>query len=337
MQVITLGIDLAKSVFQICGVNQAGKPVFNVAVKRNKLLETVLQYPDAECVMEACSGSNYWGRLFLQHGYVVKLIPPQHVKPFVRGNKNDRNDAFAITEAARRPQMMFLQPRSVEATDMAVLHRIRLRRQKSLTCLTNQLRGLLAEYGIVLEPGVRGLKQAIPELLEQPENGLSDLMRQELSSLYDEWRVLEQLIQTQERHIEANAKQHPAAKLLMSIKGVGSLTATALLSLLSNPHHFKNGRHFAASLGLTPSEHSSGGKHRLGKITKRGNCYLRWLLVQCAMSHLRHLGKSTDSIALWLRALKERRGNQVAAVALANKLARICWAVLAKQEVYKPV
>lgn len=335
MKVITIGIDLAKSIFQICGVNQAGKSVFNRAVKRHKLLEKVLQYPDAQFVMEACSGSNYWGRLFLQHGLQVKLIPPQHVKPFVRGNKNDRNDAFAITEAARRPDMTFVLPRSVEATDMAVLHRIRQRRQKSLTCLTNQLRGLLAEYGSVLPQGVAELKRAIPTLLEQTDNGLSNLMRQELKDVYDEWCALEQLIQQQEHQITAQAKNNAQASLLMSIKGIGPVTATALLTMLSTPNHYKNGRHFAASLGLTPSEHSSGGKQKLGRITKRGSRYLRWLLVQCAMSHLRHLKQQTDPISVWLVELKARRGVQIAAVALANKLARISWALLSRQEVYK--
>lgn len=335
MKVITIGIDLAKSVFQICGVNQAGKPVFNRAVKRNKLLETVLQYSDADIFMEACSGSNYWGRLFLQHGFQVKLIPPQHVKPFVRGNKNDRNDAFAITEAARRPDMVFVQPRSVEATDMAILHRIRQRRQKSLTCLTNQLRGLLAEYGIVLPQGVGELKRTVPALLEQADNGLSSLMRQELKAVYEEWCALEQLIHQQDSQITAHAKSNTQASLLMSIKGIGPVTATALLTMLNNPNHFKNGRHFAASLGLTPSEHSSGGKQKLGRITKRGNRYLRWLLVQCAMSHLRHLKQQTDPLSIWLMTLKARRGVQVTAVALANKLARISWALLSRQEVYK--
>ena len=337
MKVITIGIDLAKSIFQVCAVNQIGKPVFNHAVKRNKLLETLLQYPDADIAMEACSGSNYWGRLLLSHGFTVKLIPPQHVKPFVRGNKNDRNDAFAITEAARRPDMVFVPPRSLEATDMMVLHRIRERRQKSLTCLTNQLRGLLAEYGVVLPQGVGELKRAIPRLLEDADTALSVLMRQELQGVYEEWCELEGLIAAQDKAITAQARHNSNASLLMTVKGIGPITATALLATLGTPQRFKNGRHFASSLGLTPSEHSSGGKQRLGHITKRGNRYLRWLLVQCAMSHLRHLKNQTDSLSVWLASLKARRGAQIAAIALANKLARISWAMLSRQEAYRAV
>ena len=337
MKVIAIGIDLAKSIFQVCGVNQAGKPVFNNAVKRSKLLETILQYPDAVISMEACSGSNYWGRLFQSHGLTVKLIPPQHVKPFVRGNKNDRNDAFAITEAARRPDMVFVPPRSIEATDMMVLHRIRERRQKSLTCLTNQLRGLLSEYGVVLPQGVGALKQAVPRLLEEADTGLSVLMRQELQGVYEEWCELERLISTQDKAITTRARQNNQASLLMTIKGIGPITSTALLATLGDPKRFRNGRHFASSLGLTPSEYSSGGKQRLGHITKRGNRYLRWLLVQCAMSHLRHLKDQTDSLSLWLASLKARRGVQIAALALANKLARISWAMLCRQEAYRAI
>jgi len=335
MNVTTLSIDLAKSVFQVCGVNQAGTEVFNRQVRRNKLLETVLLYPEAEIVMEACSGSNYWGRAFIQHGFRVKLIPPQHVKPFVRGNKNDRNDAFAIAEASRRPNLIFSQPRSIAATDMAVLHRIRDRRQSSLTRLTNQIRGLLNEYGIVIPQGVEPLRRHIPLVLEDAENELSHLMRAELQSLFEEWCMMESLIKQHDKAIEQYARNDEQATLLMTARGIGSITATALMSVMGSPAHYKNGRHFASSLGLTPSEHSSGGKQRLGRITKRGSRYVRKLLVQCAMSHIRHLNNRTDNLSIWLKKLKERRGPQVAAIALANKLARISWAMLHKQQEFK--
>ncbi|RUO17969.1 IS110 family transposase [Aliidiomarina iranensis] len=335
MKVTTISIDLAKSVFQVCGTNQAGTQVFNRQVRRNKLLETVIQFPDADVVMEACSGSNYWGRLFIKHGFTVKLIPPQHVKPFVRGNKNDRNDAFAISEASRRPNLTFTQPRSVAATDMAVLHRIRDRRQGSLTRLTNQIRGLLNEYGIVIPQGIEHLRRHIPLILEDGENELSPLMRSELHSLFDEWCMMESLIKQHDKAIEQFARADEQTTLLMTARGIGSITATALMSVMGSPANYKNGRHFAASLGLTPSEHSSGGKQKLGRITKRGNRYVRRLLVQCAMSHVRHLESRTDNLSLWLKKLKERRGVQVAAIALANKLARISWAMLHKQQEFK--
>ncbi|MBG22686.1 MAG: IS110 family transposase [Idiomarinaceae bacterium] len=335
MKVTTISIDLAKAVFQVCGTNQAGAEVFNRQVRRNKLLETVMQFPDAEVVMEACSGSNYWGRLFIKHGLTVKLIPPQHVKPFVRGNKNDRNDAFAISEASRRPNLTFTQPRSVAATDMAVLHRIRDRRQGSLTRLTNQIRGLLNEYGIVIPQGIEHLRRRIPLILEDADNELSQLMRSELHSLFDEWCMMESLIKQHDRAIEQFARADEQTTLLMTARGIGSITATALMSVMGSPANYKNGRHFASSLGLTPSEHSSGGKQKLGRITKRGNRYVRKLLVQCAMSHVRHLEGRTDNLSLWLKRLKERRGVQVAAIALANKLARISWAMLHKQQEFK--
>jgi len=335
MKVTTISIDLAKAVFQVCGTNQAGAEVFNRQVRRNKLLETVIQFPDADVVMEACSGSNYWGRLFIKHGLAVKLIPPQHVKPFVRGNKNDRNDAFAISEASRRPNLIFTQPRSVAATDMAVLHRIRDRRQGSLTRLTNQIRGLLNEYGIVIPQGIEHLRRHIPLVLEDADNELSQLMRSELHSLYEEWRMMESLIKQHDRAIEQFARADEQTTLLMTARGIGSITATALMSVMGSPANYKNGRHFASSLGLTPSEHSSGGKQKLGRITKRGNRYVRKLLVQCAMSHIRHLESRTDNLSLWLKKLKDRRGVQVAAIALANKLARISWAMLHKQQEFK--
>lgn len=335
MKVTTLAIDLAKSVFQVCGVNQAGTEIFNRQVRRNKLLETVSQYPEAEIVMEACSGSNYWGRLFMKHGLTVKLIPPQYVKPFVRGNKNDRNDAFAISEASRRPNLTFTQPRSVAATDMAVLHRIRDRRQGSLTRLTNQIRGLLNEYGIVIPQGIEHLRRHIPLILEDADNELSQLMRSELHSLFDEWCMMESLIKQHDRAIEQFARADEQTTLLMTARGIGSITATALMSVMGSPANYKNGRHFASSLGLTPSEHSSGGKQKLGRITKRGNRYVRKLLVQCAMSHVRHLESRTDNLSLWLKKLKDRRGVHVAAIALANKLARISWAMLHKQQEFK--
>lgn len=335
MKVTTLSIDLAKSIFQVCGTNKAGSAVFNKQVRRNQLLKMILKYPEAEVVMEACCGSNYWGRLFISHGYNVKLIPPQHVKPFVRGNKNDRNDAFAIAEASRRPDMLFVQPRSVEATDIAVLHRVRDRRKTSLTRLSNQIRGLLSEYGVVLPQGINTLRCNIPLLLEDADNGLSVLMRTELQNIYDEWLMLESLIKQQDKAIERHAKSDDRTSLLMTIKGIGPMTSTALVGVMGSPAHYRNGRHFASSLGLTPSEHSSGGKQRLGRITKRGNTYIRRLLVQCAMSHIRHLKNNSDALSCWLRRLKERRGVQVAAIALANKLARISWAVLQKQQPYQ--
>ena len=335
MKVTTISIDLAKSVFQVCGTNQGGTEVFNRQVRRNKLLETVIQFPDADVVMDNSGVMFCSSLIFIKFVLTLKLTPHPILKHFFCLKKHDRNDAFAISEASRRPNLTFTQPRSVAATDMAVLHRIRDRRQGSLTRLTNQIRGLLNEYGIVIPQGIEHLRRYIPLILEDADNELSQLMRSELHSLFDEWSMMESLIKQHDRAIEQFARADEQTTLLMTARGIGSITATALMSVMGSPANYRNGRHFASSLGLTPSEHSSGGKQKLGRITKRGNRYVRKLLVQCAMSHVRHLESRTDNLSLWLKKLKDRRGVQVAAIALANKLARISWAMLHKQQEFK--
>ena len=280
MSVSLIGIDLAKNVFQVCGVNQAGKQVFNRALKRKDLLNFLLQYSDITIAMEACCGSNYWGRTLQQKGYTVLLIPPIHVKPFVKGNKNDRNDAFAITEAANRPDMHFVQPRSLPQTDMMLLHKLRHRRVEQRTALMNQLRGFLSEYGIVIRSGKAALQQALPELLEETDCGLTATARQIIASIKLEWEALQKSIDTLDKRMLDAAKSDDNAKRLMQIKGVAEKTATAVVAHAGNGAAYKNGRHFSANLGLVPKEYSSGGKQQLGGITKRGNAYIRRLLVQ---------------------------------------------------------
>ncbi|NWO08664.1 MAG: IS110 family transposase [Alteromonadaceae bacterium] len=336
MKVTLIGIDLAKSVFQVCGVNQAGKPVFNRQVRRNKLLQTLLNYPEASVAMEACSGSNYWGRELRKHGFKVFLIPPQHVKPFVKGNKNDRNDAFAITEAARRPRMQFVEPRTLEQTDLLVLHKVIDRKVQARTALTNQIRGLLNEYGIVVSPGKERLLKALPELLGDGDNGLTAAAREVLNALLDEWHAANQQIQAHEAKLKRTAKQLEPARRLMAVKGVAEKTATAMVGFAGEGKAFKSGRHFAANLGLVPSEHSSGGRQKLGGITRRGNNYLRRLLVQGAWSVIRYADRSTDRLSRWAANVMERRGKHKAVVAVANKLARILWAMLYHRTEYRP-
>ncbi len=337
MKVTLIGIDLAKSIFQVCGVNQACKAVFNRAVKRDQLLGFLARYPGVVITMEACSGSNYLGRTLQQHGYPVRLIPPMHVKPFVKGNKNDRNDAFAICEAANRPQMVFVQPRSVEQTDLILAHRVRERLIGQRTTLINQLRGLLQEYGIVLAQGKEKLRQQLPQILEDAQNPLSMAARACFAQMLQEWADLDHSIGVHDRCITQQCRQTPACQRLTGIKGVAQITATALVAYAGNGAQFRSARHFAANLGLVPREHSSGGKQKLGGITKRGNRYVRRLLVQGAWSIIRHLQRATDRLSVWARQLMERRGKHVTALALANKLARISWAMLYKQQEYKAV
>lgn len=337
MQVTLIGIDLAKNVLQVCAVNQAGKAQLNRAVRRDKLFGFLATFPGVTIAMEACSGSNYWGRELQQRGHQVLLIPPQHVKPFVKGNKNDRNDAFAICEAARRPQMTCVQPRSLEQTDLLLAHRVRERQIEQRTRLINQMRGLLQEYGIVLPQGKTSLRQALPDLLEDANNGLTLRARACFRQLLTEWQFLDDQVADLDRTITQQCRQSEDCQRLTAIRGVAEITATAMVAFTGRASHYRNGRHFAASLGLVPKEHSSGGKQRLGSITKRGNTYIRRLLVQCGWSIIRHLDKGSDRMARWARELVERRGKQRTAVALANKLARVIWALLAKQQDYCPV
>lgn len=335
MKITLIGIDLAKNVFQACGVNQAGKAMFNRAIKRARLLDFLAQHPEVPIAMEACSGSNYWGRTLQKLGHKVLLIPPKHVKPFVTGNKNDRNDAFAICEAARRPRMVFVQPRSIEQTDMILAHRLRERLVGQRTTLINQLRGLLQEYGIVLAQGKEKLRNQLPDILEDAENELSMAARACFQQMLNEWIHLDECIAGHERGIRRQCKGTQACQRLTGIKGVAEITATALVAYAGNGAQFRSARHFAANLGLVPREHSSGGKQKLGGITKRGDRYLRKLLVQGAWSIIRHLNRSNDRLSLWAKQLMQRRGKHVAALALANKLARISWAMMYRQEEYR--
>lgn len=335
MNVTLIGIDLAKTIFQVCGVNQAGRRVFNRQLRRQKLLAFLVQYPGVSVAMEACSGSNYWGRELQNRGYKVMLLPPQHVKPFVKGNKNDRNDAFAICEAARRPEIHCVQPRTLSQTDMLLVHRIRERRVAGRTALINQLRGLLNEYGIVVAQGKEKLKAQLPELLEDADNGLTTRARAYLQLQLQEWQVLDQGIAYLDNDIKHQARDSEAVQRLMGIKGVGQMIATAAVAMIGNGSAYKNGRHYSANLGLVPREHSSGGKQRLGRITKRGNKYLRRLLIQGAWSVLRYADKSEDRLSRWAKQLIERRGKHKAAIAVANKLARIIWSMLYHQSDYR--
>ena len=336
MQVSIIGIDLAKNVFQVCGVNQVGKQLFNKTLSRAKLFDFIVNYPDAIIAMEACSGSNSWGRKFLKAGFEVRIIPPIHVKPFVRGNKNDRNDAFAITEAAVRPHMHFVNPRTVEQSTMMMWLKARRGRIEQRTALTNQIRGFLNEFHIVVGQGAATLRKALGSILEDAQNELTFSARELINELWLQWQCLDNFIDKATKEIERNARENSDCKLLMGIDGVGHIISAAVVAYAGDGKDYKNGRQFAANLGLTPREHSSGGKHNLGAITKRGNRYLRSLLVQGAWSVIKHAKKKTDRLSRWALTIIERRGKHKAALAVANKLARISWAVLYHKTSYQP-
>lgn len=337
MNVSLISIDLAKNVFQVCGVNREGKQMFNRAVRRAKLADVIAQYPGTVIAMEACGGSNYWGRRFQRDGHEVRLIPPIQVKPFVKGNKNDRNDAFAISEAARRPHVSTVPPRSVEQTDLVLAHRLRERRVKARTALINQARGLLGEYGIVVAPGPAALRAALPLLLEDAGNELTPIARQHVQGVWEEWRDLEQRIEALDQGIKVMAQSLPATRRLLDIQGVGCLIATAAVAKLGQGLQFRSGRQFSASLGLAPREHSSGGKQRLGGISRRGDRYLRRLLIQGAWSVIRYADTRQDRLSRWATELVHRRGKHKAVIAVANKLARMIWAMVRYERDYQAI
>lgn len=329
-----LGIDLAKNVFQITGMDSKGNPVLRKKLTRTKLVETVANVPACTIVMEACGGSNHWCRKFSSLGHTTKLISPQFVKPFVKTNKNDRNDSEAICEAASRPTMRFVSPKSIEQEDIQAVHRIRTRLVAERTALINQIRGLLAEYGIVIPQGVHKVRQELPLILEDAENELTSFSRGLFADLYEELLDKNRRIEIYNDKINIIFKENDDCQRISKIEGVGPITATAIVATIGNPNVFKNGRHFAAYLGLVPKQSSSGNKERLLGISKRGDNYVRSLLVHGGRSVVNRVATKDDARSKWLLALKLRRGANKAAVALANKNARIIWAILSSNSQY---
>lgn len=335
--VTLLGIDLAKNVFQLHGCDDNGNPVLRKRVTRAKLAETIANMPACTIVMEACGGANYWYRRFSSFGHTTKLISPQFVKPFVKSNKSDRNDSEAICEAASRPTMRFVSAKSIEQEDIQAVHRIRSRQIEGRTALINQIRGLLAEYGVIIAQGIGRVREELPYILEDATNELSNLGRELFSNLYDELLSYDKRIKILDTKIASIFKQNEACQRISKIEGIGPITATAIVGIIGDPKTFKNGRHFSAYLGLVPRQLSSGNKERLLGISKRGDTYIRSLLVHGGRSVVKYIGKKNNHRSTWLNALKERRGANRAAVAVANKNARIIWAMLSRNEEYRAV
>ncbi len=337
MNIMTLGIDLAKNVFQLHGVDNKGKAILKKTVTRNKLLAFIATLPACRIVMEACGGAHYFARKFSMYGHEVKLISPQFVKPFVKGNKNDQHDAEAIVEAASRPTMRYVSPKTIEQQDMQSLLRMRESCIEMRTKISNQLRGLLAEYGIVLAQGVRHLRKALPALFDREQaNGMTSSFKEILEMQYNLLLVLAQQIAEYEVKLEVIANTHETCRRVQKVEGIGPVTAVALAATIGSPSDFKNGRHFAAFIGLVPKQHSSGGRERLLGISKRGDSYLRQLLIHGARSVVQRAAKKTDAKSRWIITLKQRAGTNRTCVAVANKNARVVLAMLLKNEVYKP-
>jgi transposase len=336
MEIKRVGLDLAKRVIQLHAVDGAERVVLRRALRRAEVLGFFRDRPPCLIGMEACAGAHDWGRRLTALGHTVKLMAPQHVKPYVQGQKNDRNDASAICEAVSRPGMRFVPVKSVAQQDLQALLRIRAERVAARTALVNQIRGLLAEYGLVVATGRACLRQALPELLEDAENGLSFDFRMLLEELYQDLKALDERIAGLDASVQRQVSAHEAAQRVMQIPGIGALTAAALVASVGDGRQFKNGRQMAAFFGLTPRQHSTGGVPRLLGIHKRGDSFLRGLLVHGARSvQLRAAGK-TDPRSHWLNTLGARRHRNIATVAQANKTARIAWVILARGETYKP-
>lgn len=330
-----LGIDLAKQSFQLHGVDADGHVVLKMKLTRNKLVEYIAQLPPCLVGMEACGGAHHWVRVFTQFGHTVRLMAPQFVKPFVKSNKNDAVDAEAICEAVQRPSMRFVPSKGLEQQDMQSLHRIRSQAVSRRTALANQIRGLLMEYGVVIPKGISYVRKNIPLILEDADNELTFLFREMLSELYDEMVHLDERIQKFEKKLETLCAQNEDCQRLLTIPGIGLLTATALVAAIGNIHSFKNGRELAAWLGLVPRQHSTGGKPTLLGISKRGDSYLRTLLIHGGRTVVRVADKYQDKRNQWISELDKRRGKNISAVAVANKNARIAWALLSNKTTFQ--
>ena len=335
MKITTIGLDIAKSVFHLFAVNQTGRFVKKKQLKRKQVLAYMANLEPCLIAMEACGGANYWAREFIALGHQVKLIAPQYVKPYVKGNKNDYNDAEAIAEAAQRPNMRFVPIKSVEQQDVQNFHRQRERIKKERTALVNQVRGLLAEYGVVINKGVAAVRKRLPEILEDAENGLTTRSRELFAELLEELQVLDQRFEQCGQRIASLNQENDVCRRLDEILGIGPITASATYAAAGDGKDFVNGRHFSAWLGLVPGQHSSGGKAVLLGISKRGNAYLRTLFIHGARAVLRHSANKTDRFSRWAQAVLERGGYNKACVAVANKMARMAWVIMAKGETYR--
>ena len=338
MKLSRIGIDLAKNVFQLHGIDRHGKTVWRRRLKRDQWLEVLLDKvePGCEIGMEACASAHHWARELQKRGFVVRLIPPQFVKPYVKSNKNDANDAEAICEAMSRPNMRFVAVKRVEQQDIQATHRIRAELMTQRTAKANQIRGLVAEYGLVAPLTLRALRVAIPEWLEDAENGLTDHFRTLLHGVWVDLLALDDRVLELDREIERLANSNEVTKRLQQLRGVGAMVATALVATVGNADQYHKGRQMAAALGLTPRQHSSGDKHRLLGITKRGDVYLRTLLIHGARSVVTHAKHRDDRLSRWVTSIATRRHPNVAAVALANKTARMAWAMLRNETNYDP-
>jgi transposase len=329
-----IGIDISRTVFQLHAATKDGSVVWRKRVERSDFLNTLSQVPPCEIAMEACSGCHFWGQELQKMGHTVKLIPPQYVKPFVKRNKNDSADAEAISEAMIRPTMRFVAVKSVAQQELGQLHRAREGMIKHRTALINEIKGFLHEHGILMCCGKGKLRGEYLEKLEKHEDRLGELFKRLIDNLFDQLSWTESSVSKIEQEIIALHKGNETSQRLATIPGVGVLTATAVVAAVGDVSLFKSGRDFAASLGVVPRQHSSGQTERLLGVSKRGNPYIRKLLVQGGHSVVIAAPKAKGQRGEWLRSLIERRGRCKAVMAVANRNARIMWKVMASGTSY---
>jgi len=335
MNITTIGIDLAKTSFSIVGANEQGKVMLRKTLSRTKLLPFIAQCPPCLISMEACSGAHYWGREFQKLGHQVRILAAKFITPYRKGGKNDNNDAEAICEAVSRPNIWFVPIKSPDQQAVLCIHRVRQGLVRDRTSMINQLRGLLSEFGIVMPKGRYPAQQAIVGVLEDAENGLPMIARRVIDNLWQRIKHANEQIHEYDQELGRLVKESPLARRIMTIPGVGEQTASGVVASAPDPAMFKDGRNFAAWLGLVPRQYTTGGKIKLGRITKKGDQYLRTCLVHGARAVVAHLGDKQDRVSCWVRELIARRGYLRAVVALAARNARLIWTLMIKQENYR--
>jgi transposase len=334
MQITTVGLDLAKNVFQVHGVNAHGKAVLRKQLRREQVASFFANLPACLVGMEACSSAHHWARKLQALGHTVRLMAPQFVKPYVKSNKNDAADAEAICEAVARPSMRFVPIKTIEHQSVLSLHRVRQGFVKARTAQANQIRGLLGEFGLVVPQGIAYIAKRVPDLIEDASIDLPGSFRLLIDRLLEHLKLLQRQVEEIEVQIKAWHRASDTSRRLEKVPGIGPLTATAIVASVGDAKNFDNGRQFAAWLGVVPRQHSSGGKPTLLGMSKRGDAYLRTMLIHGARSVIYRATQRADGES-WLVKLTTRRNKNVAAVALANKTARTIWALLAHDREFK--